>query len=308
MADKNKFLEELLQDWAMNSDDGLVGGYSTPENIKALEKTLISKGFEKKYAKEFSRKLAIEFQNSKTKTNLKSINGSPFNLDTLVNIKKFPENIAKMIVKAVSSKRIFDDETRKEFIETVYDRMTLEESIEFWSSNLVGKYQAFIEELDENIMPQSASAGRGEYMFVLSVRGCESGGSQSGDLVLPGNKVVDVKELSESGVFRTTEASFGVGGFQRIQFVKAMNQLLATFVDKDVEEALIAMCDDADLPGTRGGSKGPHAMSIQLFQSNSKNLLNMSLSQSDICFYIMSIKYTLHEFFYLLVNALPIED
>ena len=276
MTDENKILDELLQDWAMNSDDGLAGGYNTPENIKALEKTLVSKGFEKNYAKEFSKKFANDVQKIKPKTNLESKDGLPFNLNTLINIKKFPENIAKMIIKAVSSKKIFDDETRKEFIEVVYDRMTLEEAINFWNGNLVGKYQAFIEELDEKIKPQSASAGRGEYMFVLAIRGCESGGGQSGDLVLSGNKVVDVKELSKtSGEFRTTEASFGVGGFQRIQFVKAMNQLLATLVDKDVEDALITMCDEADLPGTRGGTKGPHAMSIQLFKSKTWQKLNL---------------------------------
>ena len=70
MTDENKILDELLQDWAMNSDDGLAGGYNTPENIKALENTLVSKGFEKKYAKEFSKKFATDVQKTKTKTNL----------------------------------------------------------------------------------------------------------------------------------------------------------------------------------------------------------------------------------------------
>lgn len=41
--DKNKFIDEILAEWAMRSPDGLVGGHDTPENMAVLNEILAEK-------------------------------------------------------------------------------------------------------------------------------------------------------------------------------------------------------------------------------------------------------------------------
>jgi len=42
--DKNKIINDILNEWAMRSHDGLVGGYSTPENAEIFEDMLLEYG------------------------------------------------------------------------------------------------------------------------------------------------------------------------------------------------------------------------------------------------------------------------
>ena len=42
--DKNNIIEEILNEWAMHSEDGLVGGHDTPENMAVLNEILEARG------------------------------------------------------------------------------------------------------------------------------------------------------------------------------------------------------------------------------------------------------------------------
>jgi hypothetical protein len=44
--DKNKIIDDILNEWAMRSHDGLVSGHDTPENMEVLNEILNEYGLE----------------------------------------------------------------------------------------------------------------------------------------------------------------------------------------------------------------------------------------------------------------------
>jgi hypothetical protein len=276
MADDNKVMEELLRDWALKSDDGLVGGYNTPSNIKALESVLIERGFPKNQATKMAKSLSDTLQTSINKKSNGKNEGaaSKFSMRSLVDDKDFPPDIAKAIFNAVNSKRIITDEAiRQEFINEVYDKKeSIEDAIAYWNANM-SRYVRFFKELDEVIRPEKV--GWGEYAMVLALRGCRTGGQQSGDLRMADGTVADVKKIETNGMFRTSEAVFGGGGFARIPFVSAINDLIA-FCKKNPESKPLFkdLCEKAELPGDPNADRGPHAMTKQFFETLSWQKIN----------------------------------
>lgn len=130
---------------------------------------------------------------------------------------------------------------QKDFLENGYNKLTPEQAVEFINSRFE-KYTDFIDALDASRMAGGAKksrddddsaasgagskAGRGEFILVLLIKDARSAGSESGDIVATGLKgPIEVKEITANG-FRATKASFGKGGFYRMKYIVAVNELI----------------------------------------------------------------------------------
>jgi len=206
--DKNKTIEYVVNEWAMRSPDGLAGGHDTPENMQILNEILQELGITEAPVGS-STQGQVEIQK--------------FSLADLVENKGFNPEIAKMIK---GSLKFVPKQDRDIFLDQYYDNMSINEACDFLTKNL-STYNQFLSYLDDEVRTRATtSVGRGEYALVLLIKGCKTGGQDSGDLVLSGGVTADVKEI-EAGTFRATQASFGSGGFEKVPFVKAVNQLIS---------------------------------------------------------------------------------
>ncbi len=222
--DKDKIIKNILAEWAMRSPDGLAGGHDTPENKQVLN--------------EIFEELGI------TEAPQDNIEIQKFSVQDLVENKGFTSDIAKLIVKSLKYIPVPDQET---FINEYYDNMSLADACEFLTKNL-SKYRSFLDYLDDEVrIRASTRVGRGEYALVLFVKGCTTGGQDSGDLVLDNGETADVKEI-DGETFRATQASFGSGGFEKVPFVRAINQLIS-FCNRNPEsiEILKNLVDEAEV-------------------------------------------------------------
>jgi hypothetical protein len=83
------------------------------------------------------------------------------------------------------------------------------------------KYSEIIDYI--NSLSRKKNLHFGEIPFVFLLRGCISGGSNIGDLILPGNKTVDVKALDDGSNIKLENAS--IHGYKNLMFTKALRAL-----------------------------------------------------------------------------------
>lgn len=132
---------------------------------------------------------------------------------------------------------------QKDFLTNGYNRLDPTEAVKFLNSRFY-KYQNFIDALDgarsaggkkkksdadadaSSSGGAGSKAGRGEFILVLLIKDAKSAGSESGDIKVPGlDGAIEVKEITSNG-FRATKASFGKGGFYRMKYIVAVNELI----------------------------------------------------------------------------------
>lgn len=152
--------------------------------------------------------------------------------------KGFNQASAEKIYKALDIQPV---PIKKDFLLNGFDKLTPEQAVEFLNSRFY-KYQDFIDALDaarsaggtkkdggedtSSSGGAGSKAGRGEFILVLLIKGGESAGSESGDIKVAGLKgAIEVKEITANG-FRATKASFGKGGFYKMKYIVAMNELI----------------------------------------------------------------------------------
>lgn len=63
--DKNKIINDILNEWAMRSHDGLVSGYSAPENAEIFEDMLLECGLSKFEIEDVMTSILSEGKNRK---------------------------------------------------------------------------------------------------------------------------------------------------------------------------------------------------------------------------------------------------
>ena len=206
--DKSKIINYVISEWAMRSHDGLASGHDSPENVQVLNEIL--------------EELGITEAPVSTKSSEKS-EMPKFSISDLTQNKGFTPDIAKMIA---GSLKYVPSQDKDIFLEKYYDNMSIGEACEFLTTNFA-KYKPFLSYLDDEVRIRATTkVGRGEYALVLLINGCKTAGQESGDLVLSGGGAADVKEI-DGGTFRATQASFGSGVFEKVPFVKAINQLIS---------------------------------------------------------------------------------
>lgn len=222
--DKKGIIDEILSEWAMQCEDGMVGGHLTEDNISALTSVLEKRGFTKdevlevitpmvdKMAetREKERRAAqdkAEWERIENKTKERKAQQqknpnfiSPEILDVKIKQKEYkPTGLGKML------KLILMNQSSDKKKSLGLDQKDLDEFISrFDSSNdikdAVEKYKTTPQELKNRINSIStgqkrSGIGRGEMLLVWFIKGATHGGTATGDIVL-GNSTVDVKELS----------------------------------------------------------------------------------------------------------------
>jgi len=261
--DKNKIIDDILNEWAMRSHDGLVSGHDTPENMATLNEILSERG-------EVNR---IDLFKNKAKTGTKiepnkasTIKNEPqWTVEYLVEQKTFNRPSAITIIEAI---RELNPTDRKEFLYEKFDRLSADQAITFLNKKGTS-YSAFLDALDKARKAKGKSddddegdvsgskAGRGEFILVLLIQGGKSAGAASGDIILPSGESIEVKEVKDSGEsFRATRASFG-GQFNKIPYIDAVNELVA-FCSGNQERAgaLIELTENGGVKDGEGSGKG----------------------------------------------------
>lgn len=244
--DKNKIIDDILNEWAMRSHDGLASGHDTPENQLVLQEILAEKKIEPLNPKFFDKTLDKQ---KKSTIAYKKLN---WTIEYLVKEKDFFETSARLIISAIESL----GDLKWDFLNN-FDTLSAGDAVSFLNKRINdANYVKFLKELDkarvskgkkgEEGEASGSKAGRGEFILVLLIKGGKSAGSKSGDIILPDGRAIEVKEVKDKGeTFRATKASFG-GKFNHISFIETLNELISFCVGKeDHIEALVELAIDA---------------------------------------------------------------
>ena len=235
--DKSKIIDDILNEWAMRSHDGLVGGHNTPQNMEILNEILAEKG------------IATPREKAAIKPSMASL-PLKFTTESLISDKNFEPEVAGKIVSA--AKKAFGEAGMVEF-EKNYDSMSPEQAVDFINTNSSNSsYTKFLDAIDSSEIRRlvKTQVGRGEFILSILIKGCKRTGQKSGDLELSNGLVVDVKEMDKggNGIFRTSIKAFGSGGFSRLRFPHAMNEFFAYCrANPEAVQILTNMVDEAGI-------------------------------------------------------------
>ena len=190
--DKNKIIDDILNEWAMRSHDGLVSGHDTPENMAVLQQILSEKKMASPKEKEMAKKMMKPVGIGATKkTKIK--NTSKFKTDVerykhFASEKRAGNTSAKWMRNAVNTST--SDEAAREFLD-MYDACSMEEAIEVYNNP---RYASIIDRVEGK---ERKGLGRGELIFVFLMEGYKSGGTREVDLVFGSiDRDIEMKELT----------------------------------------------------------------------------------------------------------------
>jgi hypothetical protein len=190
--DKNKIIDDILNEWAMRSHDGLVSGHSTPENQLVLQEILAEKKTTSPKEKEMAKKMMKPVAMGATKqTKIK--NTSKFKTDLerykhFASEKRAGNTSAKWMRNAINTST--SDEAAREFLD-MYDVCSMEEAIEVYNNP---RYASIIDRVEGK---ERKGLGRGELIFVFLMEGYKSGGTREVDLVFGSiDRDIEMKELT----------------------------------------------------------------------------------------------------------------
>ena len=306
--DKNKIIDDILNEWAMRSHDGLASGHNTPENSAILRDILAERGITseaneikplnkqyfgkdendelvamyhplypdgttyadvkagtaltrdqvaklEKTKKQKSASVLGTKSSEKLQTTEKS---SGFTVQGLINEKGFTEGAAAAVIQ--SAKENLTPDVFRDFATTKYNSFTdVEKTAEFINRGFRSDYAGFFIDVEENIRVNGSfvktQVGRGEFVFALLLKGCQTMGQKSGDLKLANGLVVDVKEMDAGGqgIFRVPLTVFGgTGAFNRLRFPHALNQFFSYCKSTPEAQQILINMVQQDIPITKG--------------------------------------------------------
>jgi hypothetical protein len=220
----NVIIDDILEEWAFRSEDGLASGHNSLQNTRILKKILAERGIEKELMNE---EPVIPLDSSEITVDI---------FDDMVNVKKlkpaYIDPLRSILIKF------------PEF-ETLYDKApTLEKAIAVYNSD---QYSNVIDAINRGVSDRTL--GPGEVALVFLTKGCKSGGQKAGDLILSDGKIIDVKAHDSSNVVRIEYNS--IKGFKKLDFQEAITQLV-TFLRTENEaiDVLLSILND-DTYGVR---------------------------------------------------------
>ena len=183
-----KIINDILNEWAMRSHDGLVSGHDTPENMIVLNEILSEKGIATPKEKKMMQPTVM---GATKKTDVK--NGSKFKTDVerykhFASEKRSGNTSAKWMKSAIDSSN--PKEAAREFLD-MYDSCSMEEAIEVYNNR---RYASIIDAVEGR---ERKGLGRGELVFVFLMEGYKSGGTREVDLVFGSvDRDIEMKELT----------------------------------------------------------------------------------------------------------------
>jgi hypothetical protein len=212
-----------------------------------------------------------------------------WNVEYLETNKAFNKPSATAIIAALDT---ITNKADKELFLSNFDQCSPDEAVSFLNTN-ISKYNEFLDALDKSRKGKgkdeddtegdasASKAGRGEYILVLLIQGAKSAGSASGDILLPDNRAIEVKEVKDAGeTWRATRASFG-GKFNQIPFIDAINELISFCSgNQDHVNALMELAEAAGVKNKQGSGRGRKRDELdslkKFFETADMNSLNIS--------------------------------
>ena len=186
--ENSKIINDILNEWAMRSHDGLVSGHNTSENMAVLNEILSEKGMTTPKEKKMMEPTAID---ATKKNDIK--NGSKFKTDAerykhFASVKRAGNTSAKWMKSAIEAS--IPAEAAREFLD-MYDSCSMEKAIEVYNNK---RYASIIDGIEKR---ERKGLGRGELVFVFLMEGYKSGGTREVDLVFGSiDRDIEMKELT----------------------------------------------------------------------------------------------------------------
>jgi uncharacterized Zn finger protein len=222
---KKVLIEEIVTEWAMISEDGLVGGPYTDENISALALALEKRGLSKEEVLEIINPMMDEAAKKKTNEPTEQVPESE--LDKKVNEKSYhPPALAEEIKKLLKEKDQANDPDFRMFIDKLHNKIngsgheSIDAAVKTYNDEIPSTVKISLDRLHTG--QKRSALGRGEIAFVWIIQNAKHGGSSTGDIVI-GNFKVDIKDYQDA--ISIEETSFS--NFNRIEFVGDLLDLLA---------------------------------------------------------------------------------
>ena len=227
---KNDF-NNILLEWAMLSEDGLLSGYRDPRSIEILKQLLKERNIDPKIAED----IVSDVINSNVAEQSKS---DEFNeVDSVISkVQDNEKDIqAKFIPPLIEVLREYPS-----FAVLYSSAKSIDESINLYNAH----YSGAIKAINNRIIDKGL--GKGELAFVFLLEDCKSGGQASGDLLYKGKKI-DVKQLDPASEVLITYNSYATN-YRSLNFSRAITKL-ASFVESDVDakDILISLVEGKPL-------------------------------------------------------------
>ena len=256
---KNDF-NNILLEWAMLSEDGLLSGYRDPRSIEILKQLLKERNIDPKIAED----IVSDVINSNVAEQSKS---DEFNeVDSVISkVQDNEKDIqAKFIPPLIEVLREYPS-----FAVLYSSAKSIDESINLYNAHYSGAIKAI------NNRIRDKGLGKGELAFVFLLEDCKSGGQASGDLLYKGKKI-DVKQLDPASEVLITYNSYATN-YRSLNFSRAITKL-ASFVESDVDakDILISLVEGKPL------KNGLTSKNAEPFNSNETKYVSNFLDKLNI--------------------------
>jgi len=268
--DKDKIIDDILSEWALRSPDGLASGPDTIENASILNEILVEKTqinplnrryFEKKGSKVVAKDHPLyndgtDFDMIKSgmavlRWNAPGSEAQKWTASFLTTQKGFLPKYVDGILDAI---KYLTEQEKSDFLKNHLNMETVESAISYLNAKKdKPEFSAFLAALDK---AKATGAGNGENILVLLIKGAETMGTKSGDILLPDGRRVDVKaKTEEKDEMRISLAAFGPGRFEKIPYIKDLSELIVNCRNPEIAEGLKTLVKEAKLEDNVGSSK-----------------------------------------------------
>lgn len=233
----NHKIDEILSEWAILSPDGLSSGHDSSLNLGFLRQMLTEKKWSDESIEEFINEVVSE-------------DAPPS------EVQPAPEAQVTLSAKLVSEKSIQPDfaikiekilEKFPEF-SSLYDScLTINQAIGVYNDT---GFRPAIDAINNGVSHRGL--GPGELALVFLIKGCKSGGSKSGDLVLSNGTIIDIKAYDAAREIRMEPNSFN--NFRGLKFNVALNELVTYLRSESTAADTVISIINNDALGPRDAS------------------------------------------------------
>ena len=242
--DKDKITDDILNEWAMRSPDGLSAGHNTPTNAAILQEMM--KEMAKPSASSNSQKRSADTTKYYPKANKNAANiilkKKLLTPEMLHRDKGFRAEFAQYVFDAIAC----DEEHSVDFVKTQYNQHPkVEDAVTFLNQHgRDGEYKNIFLAL-EALRNNEKGVGGGEWPLVLLIAGCKTGLGDTGDLITQNQGIIDVKEAEdEKCQYMLSEGSFK-DEFAKVPYVDAVLELNNALGKREYYDALTSILDES---------------------------------------------------------------
>ena len=228
----NHNIDEILSEWAIRSPDGLAAGHTYPGNIKIMIELLAERGWKESTIEKFINEIVSEPTSTEPSVSQQTLTYKLHKEKAIQPV--FSEKMDKIIEKYPEFSSLYDS------------CATIDQAVGVYND------PGFRPVIDSLNGITHRGLGPGELGLVFLIRGCKSGGSKSGDLVMADGTIIDVKAYDVSHDIRMEPNSFN--NFRGLKFNVALNELITYLRGEPEAASIISSIIKDDTLGPRAAS------------------------------------------------------